>query len=141
MTNMRSPLEQFLKLEQEDPQRIFLRQPIDGDWKIWTRGQAADEARRLAAGFRVLGLLQGDHVAILSKNCAHWIIADIALMMAGCVSIPIYPTLSADAIEPILVHSDAKAIVIGKLDDYTSQEAGIPNDIIRVSVGLFGIHE
>jgi long-subunit acyl-CoA synthetase (AMP-forming) len=39
------------------------------------------------AGFHSLGLKEGDHIAILSKNCAQWIIADIAIMMAGCVSI------------------------------------------------------
>ncbi|MBL8092470.1 MAG: AMP-binding protein, partial [Anaerolineales bacterium] len=70
--------------------------------------------------------------AILSKNCAHWMMADIAIMMAGCVSIPIYPTLTAASIQPILEHSDAKAIFIGKLDDFASQENGIPSNLIRI---------
>jgi long-chain acyl-CoA synthetase len=86
-------------------------------------------------------LKEGDHIAILSKNCAEWIIADIAIMMAGCVSIPIYPTLSATAIEPILIHSEAKAIVIGKLDDFGSQSNGIPENMIRISVTAYEIKE
>ena len=135
------PLEQFLKWEKENPDRIFLRQPINGVWKTWTWAQAGDQARRIAQGFHSLGLKGGDHIAILSKNCAHWIIADIAIMMAGCVSIPIYPTLSAAAIEPILIHSEAKAIIIGKLDDFASQSNGIPSNMIRIGVNAYGIKE
>jgi len=136
-----TPLEQFLKWEKENPDRIFLRQPINGVWKTWTWAEAGNEAKRIAQGFYSLGLKEGDHIAILSKNCAEWIIADIAIMMAGCISIPIYPTLSATAIEPILIHSEAKAIVVGKLDDYGSQSNGIPANVIRISVTAYGIKE
>jgi long-chain acyl-CoA synthetase len=135
------PLEQFLKWEKENPDRIFLRQPINGVWKTWTWAQAGNEARRIAQGFHSLGLKEGDHIALLSKNCAQWIIADIAIMMAGCVSIPIYPTLSAAAIEPILIHSESKAIIIGKLDNFKSQTNGIPANMIRISVDMYGIKE
>ena len=135
------PLEQFLKWEKESPGRIFLRQPISGVWKTWTWAQAGDEARRIGEGLRSLGLKEGDHVALLSKNCAEWIICDIAMMMAGFISIPIYPTLSAAAIEPILIHSDAKAIIVGKLDDYPLQVNGIPAGLVRVSVNAYGIKE
>jgi len=135
------PLEQFLKWEKENPDRIFLRQPINGVWKTWTWAQAGNEARKIAKGFQSLGLKDGDHIGILSKNCAQWIIADIAIMMAGCISIPIYPTLSASAIEPILVHSEAKAIIIGKLDDFKSQTNGIPANMIRIGITTYGINE
>ena len=131
----------IFKMEKENPDRIFLRQPINGVWKTWTWAQAGDEARRIAQGFHSLGLKEGDHIAILSKNCAQWIIADLAIMMAGCVSIPIYPTLSAAAIEPILIHSESKAIIVGKLDDYASQANGIPATMIRISVNMYGIKE
>jgi long-chain acyl-CoA synthetase len=136
-----TPLEQFLRWEKENPDRIFLRQPINGVWKTWTWAQAGNEARRIAQGFYSVGLNKGDHIALLSKNCAEWIIADIAIMMAGCVSIPIYPTLSATGIEPILIHSEAKAIIIGKLDDFKSQSNGIPANMIRISVTAYGIKE
>jgi len=83
------PLEQFLKWEKENPGKTFLCQPVNGDWKTWTWAQAGNEARRIAQGFRSLGLKEGDHIALLSKNCAQWIISDLAIMMAGCISIPI----------------------------------------------------
>ena len=135
------PLEQFLKWEKENPDRIFLRQPINGVWKTWTWAQAGDEARRIAHALHALGLKEQDHIALLSKNCAQWIIADLAIMMAGFISIPIYPTLSAAAIEPILIHSEAKAIVVGKLDDYPAQVNGIPPSIIRIGISAYGVNE
>ena len=138
---MSTPLEFFLKWEKENPERIFLRQPINGVWKTWTWVQAGNEARKIAKGFHSLGLKEGDHIAILSKNCAQWIIADIAIMMAGCISIPIYPTLSASAIEPILIHSESKAVIIGKLDDFKSQSNSIPSNTVRISVNAYGIKE
>lgn len=136
-----SPLLQFIKWEKETPNEIFLQQPFDGIWKTWTWAQAGDEARRLAAGLHTLGLKRGDHIAILSKNCSHWIISDLAIMMAGCISIPIYPSLSAAGIKPILVHSDTKAIIIGKLDDFSQQNEGIPTGTICISVTNYGTAE
>lgn len=132
------PLSRFLDWEKKNPDKIFLRQPIAGQWKTWTWAQAGEEARKLAAGFYGLGLSKGDHIAILSKNCAEWIISDLAIMMAGCISIPIYPTLSGPAIEPILAHSNAKAIIIGKLDDFASQKNGIPLLLKKIFVEAYG---
>lgn len=127
-----SPLQEFLRNVQQIPNEVFLRQPFNGQWKEWTWKQADDECRRMAAAIKSLGLAEKTHIAVLSKNCAHWVMADLAIMMAGCVSIPIYPTLTAHAIQPILEHSDAKAIFIGKLDDFSTQVDGIPPSFIRI---------
>ena len=136
-----TPLHQFLKLEQELANEVYLRQPFNGKWKEWTWKQAGEEARRIAAALQTLHLPIGSHIAILSKNCAHWMMADIAIMMAGYVSVPIYATLSAHAIQPILEHSESKAIFVGKLDDYASQISGIPQGMLRISFDDYGIKE
>lgn len=136
-----SPLLQFLNWEKEMPNNIFLRQPFNGIWKTWTWAQAGDECRRMASALQALGLAPKSHVAILSKNCAHWIMADIAIMMAGYVSIPVYPSLSSHSIQPILEHSDTAAIFIGKLDDYDEQQKGIPEKIIKISIETYEIKE
>lgn len=126
-----TPLDQFLFQEKESPDDIYLKQPINGEWVTWTWAQAADESRRIAAMLLSNGLKANDHIAILSKNCAHWVMADLAIMMIGAVSIPIYPTLSSSSIQPILEHSETKAIFIGKLDNYKEQQNGIPSSIKR----------
>lgn len=136
-----SPLEKFLYWEKENPDRQFLRQPFAGQWKTWTYAQAGDEARRIAACFQSLNFAPKSHIALISKNCVHWIIADLAIMMAGHISIPLYPTLTAASIEQILKHSEAKAIIIGKLDQYESQKDGIPADVVRIGMETYGVHE
>ncbi len=136
-----TPLDRFLHWEKEDPHGEFLRQPIAGQWKTWTYAQAGDEARRMAAAFQSFHLAPKSHVALLSKNCAHWIMADLAIMMAGHVSIPLYPTLTAPSIQQILEHSGAKAIIIGKLDQYDSQKEGIPKDVIKIGMETYGVRE
>ncbi|MBL7835438.1 MAG: AMP-binding protein [Cyclobacteriaceae bacterium] len=136
-----SPLAQFLKWEKEIPNQIFLRQPISGQWRTWTYKQAGDEVRRIAAGIQASGLPEKSNIAILSKNCAHWPMADLAIMMCGHISVPLYATLSAHAIQQILEHSESKMVIIGKLDDYAGQQAGIPKETIRLGIDLYSIKE
>ena len=71
------------------PNRCFLTQPLDGDLKEWTFADALSDARRLARGLIESGLEPGDPVALLSKNCAEWVIADFAISMAGLISVPV----------------------------------------------------
>ncbi len=123
--------------EATDPTRIFFKQPIQGTIKTFTYAEAGSEARRIATALANYKLPHQSHIALLSKNCAHWIIADLAIMMAGHISVPIYPTLNAQSIEQILNLSHTKLIVIGKLDDFASQAAGIGN-IPSISIGLYG---
>ena len=136
-----SPLAQFLKWEKEIPASTFLRQPINGEWKTWTYQQAGDEIRKIASGIQALNFPDRSNIALLSKNCAHWIMADLAIMMTGHISVPLYATLTAPSIKQILEHSESKAIIIGKLDDYQVQQEGIPSNIVRIGIELFGIKE
>ncbi len=137
MKSFNTPLEAFFYWERTDPERIFLRQPINGAYKDYTYGTAGLEARKIASALSAYSLPSKSQIALLSKNCAHWFIADLAIMMAGHISVPIYPTLNADSIKEILTLSHARAILIGKLDDFGSQKAGIP-DIPTISIGLYG---
>ena len=66
--------------------------------------------------------------------------SDLAIMMAGFVSVPIYTSLTAKAIYQVLTHSESKAIIIGKLDDYFSIKEGIPA-IPKIGIELYGIKE
>jgi long-chain acyl-CoA synthetase len=136
-----SPLSKFLHWEKQIPNQIFLRQPFAGEWREWSYQQAGEEIRKIAAGLKRLNLPERSHVALLSKNCAHWIMADLAIMMAGHISVPLYATLNAPSIHQILEHSESKAILIGKLDNYNAQREGIPGNVIRIGIELYGINE
>ncbi|MCF5908227.1 AMP-binding protein [Aeromonas veronii] len=127
------PLEMLYHWERQYPDRTYLRQTINREYVDFTWGEVADEARRMVTALRHLGLVAGDKVALLSKNCAQWFIADLAMQMGQYVSVPIYPTANVDTIEYVLRHSEAKAIFVGKLDDWKSQEAGVPADLLRIA--------
>jgi long-chain acyl-CoA synthetase len=107
------PLQRIWRWEQERADHVFLTQPLGGKVREWTWRQAVGEARRMAAYLKAQHWEAGSPVAILSKNCAWWIMADMAIWMAGHVSVPIYPSLRAQTIRQILDHSGAKACFVG----------------------------
>jgi long-chain acyl-CoA synthetase len=122
-----SPLFMLYYWEKEAPNKVYLQQPIDGVWHTWTWRQAAQEVRQLAAALQALALPQRSHVALLSKNCAHWMICDLAIMMAGHVSIPLYPNLQQANVQQILENSDSVVLFVGKLDNWDDIKNGVPN--------------
>jgi long-chain acyl-CoA synthetase len=136
-----TPLLQFLKWEKETPNSVMLRQPFSGEWKNWTYQQAGEEIRKIASGLKGLNLPVRSNIALLSKNCAHWIMADLAIMMAGHISVPLYATLTAHSIQQILEHSEARAIIVGKLDKYNEQKEGIPAGVLTIGMEIYGINE
>jgi len=125
------------KWESETPDRLWLTQPMGkGEIRTYTWKQALDESRRMAAHIKTLGLPEKSQIALFSKNSAWWILADIAIAMAGHVTVPIYPTLTPDIIRYVIDHSEAKAIFVGKLDDYESMAPGIPAGLPRIELPL-----
>ncbi|WP_439640448.1 AMP-binding protein [Nevskia sp.] len=135
------PLARIYRWEKELADRPWLTQPMGGGAvRTWTWAEAIDEARRVAEWLQSYGRIHGwdkdAKVAILSKNCAHWIMTDLAIWMAGYVSVPLYPTLTATSVRQILEHSESKAIFVGKLDDYAMMRPGIPDDLLRFGCAL-----
>ena len=124
-----TPLEMMYRWEEEKPNQLYLSQPIEGIWHNWTYQEAMLQVRKMASYIQSLNLEKQSKIAILSKNCAHWIMTDLAIMMSGHVSVPLYPNLSADSLNKILVHSESKLLFVGKLDDFNKMKGGIPNDM------------
>ncbi len=130
--------QQILRRAEVTPDQLYLCQPVDRQWRHWTWAEAVDEAMRLSVGLAGLGLQPGDRVGLISKNCAHWIIADIAMILSGLVSVPIYPTANARTIAGVLRHSGAKACFVGKLEAPDEQLAAIPDDIVLITMPYVG---
>ncbi len=141
MNDFNTPLEAFNYWLKKDPNFTFLRQPVNRKYIEFTRQEVYDQSCKIAAALQKMGLEKGDHVALISKNCAHWFMADLAIMMGGFVSVPLYPTLDQDTIQSILIHSESKAIIVGKLDDYSQQKAGVPEELVRIGIEGYGIEE
>lgn len=127
----------FYRREKLHPDKTYLVQPLpDGHVQEYSWREVGDQARRVASYLRSLELPPQSHIALISKNCAHWIVADLAIWMAGHVSVPLYPNLTADSVRQILEHSEARAVFIGKLDDWESMRPGIPQNLPRLGLPL-----
>jgi len=111
-----SPVNRLLHWANEKPNAVYLTQPIAENVIEYTWSQVLHEVSCVAAHLEKK-YPKGSHIAIVSLNCAHWIMADLAIQMAGHISIPIYPTASQQTIEKILKHSAAKAVFLGKMFD------------------------
>ena len=112
-------------------QPVGAQPPIDYNW-----GQVVDQARRMAAHLRSRNLGPGAKIAILSKNCAHFFIAELAIWMAGGTTVAIYPTEGPDTVKFVLEHSESQLLFVGKLDSWTHQETGVPANMPRIAFPL-----
>ena len=133
----RLPLDVFYEREARHPRQRFLVQPIGGGQvESLTWADVGHQARCAAHWLRARELPPGSHIALISKNCAHWIIADLAIWMAGHVSVPLYPNLTADSVAQVLNHSESVLAFIGKLDDWPSMSTGVPTGLPTISLPL-----
>lgn len=131
------PLQCLYRWEKDRASQVYLTQPLGGgavqdiSW-----AEAAQQVRAMAAWLQAQGWPAGSRVAIIGKNSAHWILADLAILMAGHVSVPIYPTFNAQALAYILAHCEARALFVGKMDDTTNLELGAPPDLPLIALPL-----
>jgi long-chain acyl-CoA synthetase len=137
MANYPTLIDKFCAFEASQPDQLFLSEPVNGTYKNFTWAQAGQQVRKMAAALNAMGLGKDDKVVILSKNCAHWIMADLAISFAGCVSVPMYPNMTADSIQQILEHSEAKAVFFGKLDGADQMRGGVPAHLITIGFPFY----
>ena len=78
----------------------------------WSSRQLFDEVRDLSLGLGALGVRPRDRVAILSDSRPEWVVSDLAILTAGAVTVPVYPTLPANQVGYILAHSGARVVVV-----------------------------
>jgi long-subunit acyl-CoA synthetase (AMP-forming) len=119
------------------PDRIYLTQPLGGG-KVadFTWAQMLDQSRRMAAHLQSRGLPPGARVALLTKNCAHFVMAELAIWMAGCTTVAIFPTETAETIGYVLGHSEASLLFVGKLDTWEQQRPGVPAGLPCIALPL-----
>ena len=120
---------QFYQWEKKYKDKTFLKQPFGDTWEEYTWGEVGQKARKLATGLQSLGLRENAHIGLISKNCREWIIADLAIMMAGYISVPFFPTLTSKEINTLLNFGDVDLLFAGKVEDWEEQKKGVPADL------------
>lgn len=111
------------------PHRIAMRRKRLGLWREYSWGEYYEHVKRLAAGLLELGLGPGDRVAIQANNSPEWLFADIAIQMAGGVTVGIHPTSSSAETGFIMQDSGAQYLIAGHqghLDTILAMKQGLP---------------
>lgn len=137
MSDTQTLLDRVYKHARTQPDRVFLTQPLGGGKTADTTwAQVVDQASRMAAHLQSRGLQPGARVAMLSKNCAHFIITELAIWMAGGTTVAIFPTETAATVRYVLEHSEASLLFVGKLDTWPAQQPGVPAGLHCIALPL-----
>jgi long-chain acyl-CoA synthetase len=83
-----------------------------GRWRTLVWREVGDAVRELALGLLALGRRRGEAVAILSPSRAEWVHADFAILSAGCITVPIYPSYTPEQIASIVNDADARTLIV-----------------------------
>ena len=137
MKEFKTMVENFYHWEVNTPNNIYLSQPVGDEYIDFTFKETGNQARRMAAALKAMNLPEKSHIGIVSKNCAHWIISDLAITMAGHVSVPFYATLVAEQLNQVLVHSECKVLFVGKLDNWKGMKDGVPDSVKCIAFPSF----
>jgi len=137
MAGSKLMLDYVLDHEEKLRDRVYMTQPVGNNQVVdYTWGQVIDESRRVAAYLKGRGYPPGARIGILSKNCAHFIMSEVAIWMAGYTTVAIFPTETAETINYVLTHSEANLLFVGKLDTWEHQKAGVPAGVPCVALPL-----
>ena len=117
----------FYKWEKEKVNDPFLRQPFGDNWEEYTWGEVGIMARKLATAIEAYNLPEKSHIGLVSKNCREWVIADLAIMMSGHISVPFFPTLKSYELENLIDFGEVKLLFVGKLENWEEQVKGVKN--------------
>ena len=130
----------FYKWEQKLQDKPFLKQPFGNLWEEYTWGEVGTMAKKLANGLKSLNLAEKSHIGLVSKNCREWIVADLAISMAGYISVPFFPTLKSNEIEKLLDFGDVDALFVGKLENWEEMKKGVREDMPIISFPHYKDH-
>lgn len=90
----------------------FLWRKADGRWQSISWRDAGQQVANLAAYLRQLGMEDGDRVVLVSENRPEWLMADMAIMGAGCVTVPTYTTNTERDHQHIIDNSGARGAIV-----------------------------
>ena len=130
-------LDHVYEQEAAHPGQIFFTQPLGGGQVVdYTWGEVLTQARCMAHHLQSLNFEPGARIAMLAKNSAHFIMAELAIWMAGHTTVAIFPTESAQNVRYVLDHSEASLLFVGKLDTWAQQSDAVPVGLPCIALPL-----
>ncbi|MFZ5746455.1 MAG: AMP-dependent synthetase/ligase [Pseudomonadota bacterium] len=127
----------FFTRAREQGDRPFLWHKQDGAWVSQSWADAASQVASLATALKGLGLKRGDRVMLVSENRPEWCISDLAIMAAGCVTVPTYTTNTERDHQHIIENSGACAIIVSNAKlARTLLPAALRSSSARMVIGI-----
>lgn len=117
----------------EVPDHVWLRDRKGDEFTEWTWQEARTEAKAMASWLASSFGTNGSRFVILSRNRAHWILADMATTLSGNVSVPIFTTQTADSAKYILEFTEAQVVFVGESENWDEVNAVIPDNATLVA--------
>ena len=102
----------FLARAGEMGDRPFLSAKAGGHWHAISWAEAARRVCLLAESIVALGFRPGERIMLVSENRPEWAIADLAIMAAGCITVPAYTTNTERDHTHILENSGARGVIV-----------------------------
>lgn len=94
------------------PKADALAQKVGGKWVTTSTEEYAYQSDLVSLGLLAMGVKKGDKIATLTNNRTEWNFLDMGILQTGAIHVPIYPTLSIEDYQYILVHAEIKYIFI-----------------------------
>jgi long-chain acyl-CoA synthetase len=130
-------VQMFFARAAEKGDRPFLWHKAGGRWHPTSWAEAARKVASLATALRALGLSPGDRVMLVCENRPEFCITDLAIMAAGCVTVPTYTTNTERDHLHIIENSGACAIVVSNAKlAKTLMPAAIRSSSARMIIGI-----
>ena len=102
----------FLDTVAAESSRVALRWQDGAGWRSWTFAEYADRVARATAGFLALGVQPGDRVVLMMRNIPEFHVFDLAATFCGATPVSIYNSSSADQVQYLAGHSQARLGVV-----------------------------
>ncbi len=112
--------------------QVALAQKVNGSWKTYSSRDLKKIVDNLSLAFLQSGIDKDDKVAIISDNRPEWNFIDLALQQIGAVSVPMYPTISADDYNYIFHHAEVKKVFVGNNEIYLKAVEGSKNLDVQI---------
>ncbi|NQY88182.1 MAG: AMP-binding protein [Colwellia sp.] len=135
MTEVKTPLEMFYLWEKTTPNDVFLRQSLgNGNWQEYTWLDVGDKVRRITQFIHSCNLPNKSNIALWSSNSADWILVDLAIMLSGHISLPLYPGQSIKSTRFILSECDISLMFIGACGQEDNIDEIISSQVTTVAM-------
>jgi len=116
------------------PQQTWLRDRSGDQFTEWNWSDANNEINAVAAWLEQRYGSSKNNVVLLSRNRAHWMLADFAIIESGNVTVPMFTTLPAPTAKYIFDFTDARLLILGETDNWDAVQGVLPDGIDIVTL-------